>query len=77
MHSRCDDKAINLYVSRMVKQATQRDCNVTVHAGAPEDEDLHDHRQGSDWLSSLQAAVHERGNRDYIHTMARPEESGL
>lgn len=25
MHSRCDDKVINLYVSRMVKQATQRD----------------------------------------------------
>lgn len=40
MHSRCDDKAINLYVSRMVKQATQHNCNVTVPAGTPEDEDV-------------------------------------
>ncbi|KAL4875401.1 hypothetical protein BJY04DRAFT_211338 [Aspergillus karnatakaensis] len=47
MHSRCDDDAINLYLGRMVKQATKHESISSVSSGDADDESARN-RHGSD-----------------------------
>lgn len=50
MHSRCEDEAIHLYLSRMVKQATNS-------TGEPDDRDARNYRQDSDSVSPSHDAI--------------------
>ncbi|KAL4866700.1 hypothetical protein BDV12DRAFT_131097 [Aspergillus spectabilis] len=82
MHSRCDDEAINLYLGRMVKQATKHESISSASSGDADDEGARYQRHASgsvtppdDELPSLQGHEHQQGHADpHILDFSSPEQ---
>ncbi|KAL4781042.1 hypothetical protein BJX76DRAFT_350466 [Aspergillus varians] len=65
MHSRCNDEAIHLYLSRMINQATTQDSKSS-SIGEPDGGDARNHRQDSGYPSSQIPSELELSHSRYI-----------